>query len=259
MQHLKSTHFAKSIGLGFAAVVCAGWASTAYAGASCYSDDGALGGVNDSGAAFATCSLTGVATADLAGGTLRASKLPAWYGTAEADFSDRLTLSGFADDAIYSVGFSESVHGAYSLAGQWRSLLRATNPWTGAGSSADVQASQSFYVPQTSGAAVINLLSLAPDDISYVMTVYVPVSRKTPTIDFSSSLSVLDYAPAFIDFSNTSRVSLILPAGLTFTSASGVFLTQAGVPEVGTWIMMIAGLGLTGAALRRARWLATPA
>lgn len=47
-----------------------------------------------------------------------------------------------------------------------------------------------------------------------------------------------------------------LPDGLTFTSASGVFLQSpepGGVPEPGTWAMLIAGFGAVGMAARRRR------
>lgn len=45
-----------------------------------------------------------------------------------------------------------------------------------------------------------------------------------------------------------------LPDGLSFGSASGVFLTDVGaVPEPASWAMMIAGFGLVGAAMRRGR------
>ena len=49
-------------------------------------------------------------------------------------------------------------------------------------------------------------------------------------------------------------ITVKLPPGVTFTSASGLFLTHAGVPEPAAWTLLIAGLGAVGAAgrLRRA-------
>jgi|GEM_PF-2859587 len=58
------------------------------------------------------------------------------------------------------------------------------------------------------------------------------------------------------NFENTGKVGFgALPDGLSFTSASGAFLTGApgGVPEPASWAMMIAGFGLTGATMRRRR------
>lgn len=52
----------------------------------------------------------------------------------------------------------------------------------------------------------------------------------------------------------TDPITIDLPPGVTFTSASGVFLTHAGsVPETSTWTMMLAGFaGLGYAGYRRA-------
>jgi hypothetical protein len=56
-------------------------------------------------------------------------------------------------------------------------------------------------------------------------------------------------------YSNTSAFSLVLPSNVTYTSASGVFLTggagPGGVPEPATWAMLLTGFGLIGSAARR--------
>ncbi len=55
------------------------------------------------------------------------------------------------------------------------------------------------------------------------------------------------------DFGNTTLFGFgAVPTGLTFTSASGAFLT-GGVPEPASWTLLIAGFGLTGATMRRRR------
>ncbi len=67
------------------------------------------------------------------------------------------------------------------------------------------------------------------------------------------------YPGAVCDFADTSKFGFgPLPAGLSFTSASGVFLvdlpgTPGGVPEPATWAMLVAGFGVVGAAMRRRR------
>lgn len=62
---------------------------------------------------------------------------------------------------------------------------------------------------------------------------------------------------ATLDYSNNAGVSLTLPGNVSYTSASGVFLTGSpavgGVPEPATWAMMIVGFGFVGAVLRRKR------
>lgn len=60
------------------------------------------------------------------------------------------------------------------------------------------------------------------------------------------------------DFGDTSAFAFgALPTGLSFTSASGVFLAGdpavGGVPEPATWATLIAGFGLIGAVQRRRR------
>lgn len=65
-------------------------------------------------------------------------------------------------------------------------------------------------------------------------------------------------AASSCDFGNTGSFGFgTLPVGLTYGSASGVFLTAnatpGGVPEPATWAMMILGFGFVGSALRRDR------
>lgn len=52
-----------------------------------------------------------------------------------------------------------------------------------------------------------------------------------------------------LDFGNTMSIYVRLPSGVTMESASGVFLSQAGVspiPEPGSWALTAFGLGLLG-------------
>ncbi len=66
------------------------------------------------------------------------------------------------------------------------------------------------------------------------------------------------------DFGDTTAFDFgRVPDGLTFTSASGVFLTGdgtvGGVPEPGSWALFIAGFGMAGVRLRRRRPLVVTA
>jgi hypothetical protein len=55
------------------------------------------------------------------------------------------------------------------------------------------------------------------------------------------------------DFGHTMRFTWEVPDGVSYTSASGSFMNgvPSAVPEPATWAMMIVGVGLVGATLRR--------
>lgn len=59
------------------------------------------------------------------------------------------------------------------------------------------------------------------------------------------------------DFANTAKLQLSLPTGVTYTSASGVFLTGTGsigsVPEPASWAMLVVGFAAVGTMARRRR------
>lgn len=67
---------------------------------------------------------------------------------------------------------------------------------------------------------------------------------------FSASLNADVENGQFADFGSTARLSISLPPGYSFSSASGVLLA---VPEPSTWAPMLAGLGGLAWALRRRR------
>jgi hypothetical protein len=73
---------------------------------------------------------------------------------------------------------------------------------------------------------------------------------------FSMQLALSCGGPAQCDFAHTGRVSLGLPSNVTFTSASGVFLTDVGgpgVPEPAAWALMLVGVGGVGLTMRSRR------
>jgi hypothetical protein len=63
---------------------------------------------------------------------------------------------------------------------------------------------------------------------------------------------------SYADYYNTGKLHFVLPTNTSFTSDSGVFLTQAGgaVPEPQTWAMLTLGFALVGTVFRRRRALA---
>jgi hypothetical protein len=70
-------------------------------------------------------------------------------------------------------------------------------------------------------------------------------------VPINRDMSLVEYYSMTTDF--TSKVHLSLPTGVTFTSESGVFANSpiAAVPEPETYAMLLAGLGLMGAFVRR--------
>ena len=74
------------------------------------------------------------------------------------------------------------------------------------------------------------------------------------SIGLHASLNLDCRAASSCDFGHTSTLRFDpLPAGLAFSSASGLLLTNIGgaVPEPASWALMILGFGLIGAAMRR--------
>lgn len=69
-----------------------------------------------------------------------------------------------------------------------------------------------------------------------------------------------DVGPITMNFLNTGTIGIDAPAGASFTSQSGVFLgfgqtpgVTPGVPEPGSWALLIIGFGTIGAMARRQR------
>ena len=74
----------------------------------------------------------------------------------------------------------------------------------------------------------------------------------TGAIDIDALLEVDCRSGAVCDFGHTSTFSFgALPAGLSWTSESEVFLSAAAIPEPATWVSMAAGLLVLALAVRR--------
>ena len=80
------------------------------------------------------------------------------------------------------------------------------------------------------------------------------IEADRPSFYFDMALQAGAFFGATSDFSHTGAFTLDLPPGVTFTSASGAFLTAANnnaIPEPATWALLITGFGLVGATARR--------
>ena len=125
----------------------------------------------------------------------------------------------------------------------------------------------------TADPLVCSPLSQTPaGNVDQILTATIDVLTSNPMVFLQDTLfaavncinsSCLHTQSGETDFSHTAQLSLILPPGFTFTSASGVLLTNAPtepgpttVPEPSTLPLFIAGLlGLVGIAGRRRRAL----
>ena len=209
------------------------------------------------------------ATADLAGGILRASTSSAanipYQGTGPV--STRVLTTSFMKDYVtFSVAsaqgadvvFTTHLDGSYAL----------NDPIYGA---ANAKLIFSF-----GGASEYDILADSAGVSAYAggvqpgFTAY-SFSNKTATgFDFTGTLHVsnnqrlemytglyLDCSYSMCDFGHTARVGLEVPNGVSFTSDSGVFLTAANgvpaVPEPATWALMLAGFGVIGGVAKRRR------
>ena len=220
----------------------------------------------------------GLARADLATGQLGAASDGTYRsafggGTgittrSFATFNDTLqfAVSGASGASLTNIGVDLVLHGQMlqtnvNTGGSARSYLNF------GGATFDGTYGIDFYHPQP---AIIRAnasgwqsyaISQLPDGISF-SGVY-QLQGAASSVNVGEFLDVSCGNGTNCDFSHTAQFSFALPTSVTFTSASGVFLTQTGggggggaVPEPASWALMISGFGLAGATLRRRRALA---
>jgi len=206
-----------------------------------------------------------MASADLRTGTVRATAASDGYlasGTAHADLYEDVTfaVAGGGSQQITVISHLDGMIGSFANTFSVSALGYTLN-FGGSNFLYTSLGSQGGFTVSAGGA-----YGGPPDGWdSYAL------SNVTDTgFDFTGLLTITDGEKRSIgqrlylncqegvncDFSHTGSIALQLPAGVTFTSGSGVFLAPpapGAVPEPASWAMLLAGFGLIGAATRGQR------
>jgi hypothetical protein len=211
-----------------------------------------------------TASGSATASADLATGIVRATAKSDTYqssGTGYAELADDVTftVAGGGSKQITVISHLDGTIGAFANSFSQSGLSYILNFGTASNVVFTSQGSQGGFTYSAGGA-------LSPTPLgwdSYSLT------NVTATgFDFTGLLTVNDGEMRTVtqrlnltcqegvdcDYSHTGSIALQLPAGVSFTSGSGVFLNPpSSVPAPVSWMTMIAGLGFGGAMARRQR------
>jgi hypothetical protein len=82
---------------------------------------------------------------------------------------------------------------------------------------------------------------LVGSSFSQTLTAPFTITNSSRQVTIQASLQARAFNGTLVDFSNTGTLGLSLPAGLTFTSGTGLFLTSP-VPEPSTTLLLALGL-----------------
>jgi len=258
-------------GFIFFALLCAAGNSHAFS-ATAVCVDGSDGGTGFTSAICSTTFFQGLTTAssDLATGTLSSISvndgvpLP---NRAGGGFEDEVTIVGLAPGANASITATLHVTGTFdgespaflpSAVAQLIIGFPVVSMEEGAAlvdlfyDGANVTADESRSIGNYS--LIINSLAASAVDITLVATT--TVSAIDPTFFLSADISTIAEAEnsttvVAADFGNTATLSLDLPPGLSFTSASGVLLTAPIPVPPAIWLFGSGLIGLIGIARRK--------
>ena len=213
--------------------------------------------------------IIGKASADLATGLMRGEAFAASYGINELHSMRFVSLIEEFIEFDFPIGLLPSQR-VVKLIGE----VHATGTATGVGSG---KALYSLEVDAIRAAAALdnddgwdvldgeNDSAIAIDTLAngfrFTITIVNPSSGDiflaTQLEGTATARGTLAQGPAIAnaDASNTASLTMILPAGTTYESTSGVFLTQVptAAPEPLTWTLTLAGIGVLAATRRRNR------
>jgi hypothetical protein len=210
-----------------------------------------------------TLNAAAFASANLAAGTVGVAGSGTYYGIsgvgsgssnsyALADDGLNFTVAGAGADTVTDIVVNYQFDGtvAYSNPGGDVSVSSYLN-FGNAGLSLQVTTIDGAAVletPGTAGWVSTEFISEAAGDVDF-QGVYALTGPVT-SLDVQFAINALCGEGASCDYSHTGAVSLDLPSNVSFTSDSGVFLTQA-APEPGTVWLLAAALGGVGLLRRR--------
>jgi hypothetical protein len=222
------------------------------------------------GAAHASCSAAtnASASADVSGGSLRAVVATQFIdplyraGLAKAALYDTLTFAGLSGPVVVTLNMS--IHGSFSPvpsgggADVTASLISDFLPL---GIHVHESNAGDIYLPEgIVGGVKTNadpITGLFPrNDVRFDLSKSFAVSPGAPSFWFMAQLNLLAGGTNDVtDFGHTALLSLDLPPGVTYTSSSGLFLTDiaAPVPEAETAWLLLAGILPLAARLRWTR------
>lgn len=176
------------------------------------------------------------------------------YATAE--LSDNLTfnVAGANSGTVTDIGVSFTVDGNQSIGPEGNAFLTAVMRMGGIISySFDSENSPGTQnqIVENSGWVSSQIVAESPN--SFIFNGVYALDGVSSTVPVLVELQTQCLEQASCDFSNTGAISFALPSNVTFTSDSGVFLTQT-TPEPASWGMMLGGLLLVaGGVVRRKR------
>jgi hypothetical protein len=205
------------------------------------------------GTTYGTVTGSAYAAADLSSGSVHAAASgsstiingPFGVGATLAQLSDTLTFTilGAGPTTVTDITVTYTLDGTDSYVA-FAQYNQADSLFFGA-------ASASFSSDTAPTWASANFISSSPND-GVFQGVYALVGA-TVVVPLTLSLVVDCEDGCSADFSNTGLIGLSLPSNVSFTSASGVFLT-ASTPEPSSWAMMlIGGAGVMIGLARRRR------
>lgn len=185
-----------------------------------------------------------------------------WSGStdsfADASLADRLTftIAGAGADTITTIGIEYTFHG-FTVAGIDDLYYAASSLHFGSAGLQLVDGKNGGQPATRWGSNLGNFTGFSVTDDGETMRAHATFSLvgASSTHDLLARLYTRTGGNATANFANTSLVRFTLPDTVTMTSQSGVFLSQVGgaVPESSAWALLILGLGLTGAGMRRAK------